>query len=79
MEVDWPAFTLVFNRVEKRVTLKGDPTLTRLEVSLKRLALKWEGKDQGYWVELRMLTGQMGGGEAIVPTNPSHFCWKGRS
>lgn len=46
METDWPALTMTFTRGDKRIVLKGDPTLTRMEVSLKRMAhgkhLTWD-------------------------------------
>lgn len=58
MEIDWPALTMTFTRGDKRIVLKGDPTLTRMEVSLKRMTHAWEVTDQGYLVELQALTTQ---------------------
>lgn len=38
------------------ITLKGDPTLTKAEVSLKAISKSWSEQDQGYLVELQKLT-----------------------
>lgn len=38
MEVNWPTLTMTFVNGDRKVTLKGDPTLTTEEVALKMLA-----------------------------------------
>lgn len=47
MKTDWPALTMSFIRGDKWIMLRGDPTLARLEVSLKRLTRAWQETDQG--------------------------------
>lgn len=61
MEADWPSLTMSFLKVDKKITLKGDLTLVRLEVSLKRLARSWQKTDEGFMVELRALTAHSSG------------------
>lgn len=60
METDWPALAMSFVRGDKRIMLKGDPSLARLEVCLKQLSKSWQATDEGYFVELRALTAQGG-------------------
>lgn len=56
MGVDWTGLTMSFKRDGKKITIKGDSSLTRAEVSLKSLNKKWSESDQGFLVELRALT-----------------------
>lgn len=42
MEVDWRALTMTFKAGGTRVVLKGDPSLTKAEVTLKCLARSWD-------------------------------------
>lgn len=58
METDWPSLSMSFVQGNKKITLKGDPTLACLEVSRKRLARSWQNTDEGYVVELRAMTAQ---------------------
>lgn len=53
----------------KWIVLKEEPSLTRLEVSFKRLARAWEPQDHGFLVELRAIAAQtkaLGEVEAIL-------------
>lgn len=51
--VHWPSLTMTFAVGEDQVTLKGDPSLTKTEVSLKVLTKTWETEDQEYLVEIQ--------------------------
>lgn len=55
MRVDWAALTITFKLGEKKVIIKGDPSLTRVEISLKMLTKSWNESDQGFLVELKDL------------------------
>lgn len=55
MTVDWGAFMITFQAGDTQVTLKGDPTLTKVEISFKMLSRVWQVEDQGFLVELRAL------------------------
>lgn len=71
MEVDWQALTMSFRNGGNHIILKGDPTLLRAEVTLKRQARTWEAQDQGFLIEFRAITAQpeiQGVGEDIVPS-----------
>lgn len=59
MEVDWAALTMTFKAGGMRVVLKGDPSLTKAEVSLKPLARSSDIQDQGFLVEFRAITGYL--------------------
>lgn len=39
---------------DSKVILKGDPSLTRMEVSLKMLVKKWQ-LDQGFLIDFRAM------------------------
>lgn len=54
-EVDWVDLTMTFNLGDRMVTLRGDPSLTKMEVSLKVLTKTWSDSDQGFLVEFRDL------------------------
>lgn len=56
MGVDWGALTMSFQVGPDKITLKGDPTLTKAEVSLKKLSKTWTESDEAYLVELRQLS-----------------------
>ncbi|XP_022154744.1 uncharacterized protein LOC111021922 [Momordica charantia] len=71
MEVDWQALTMSFRNGSNRIILKGDPTLMRMEVTLKKLARTWETHDQGFLVELRAFSAQPEGQEAIEAIIPN--------
>ncbi|KAA0056274.1 transposon Tf2-1 polyprotein isoform X1 [Cucumis melo var. makuwa] len=53
MKVHWPSLTMVFRVGEKKVKLKGDPSLLKAECSLKTLEKMWESEDQGFLLEWR--------------------------
>lgn len=55
MGVDWSGLTMTFEKGGEKVTLKGDASLTKAEVSLKMLQKTWKDSDQGYLIELRGL------------------------
>ncbi|XP_050942550.1 uncharacterized protein LOC127149991 [Cucumis melo] len=50
MTVDWKALTMTFVVRDTKVILKGDPSLTRTEISLKVLVKTWQPDDQGFLV-----------------------------
>lgn len=56
MQVDWSTLTMSFQAGEQRVTIREDPALTRVEISLKMMAKSWQEEDQGFLVELRDLS-----------------------
>lgn len=62
---------MIFRNGSRRVILKGDLTLTKVEVSLKRLSRNWEASDQGFWVEFRALTSAYRAIEEPNSTPPS--------
>ena len=54
-EVDWKNLILTFTHQGKKVTIRGDPSLTKARVSLKSLMKSWGEEDQGFLVECRAL------------------------
>lgn len=48
---------MVINQKGKKIMLKGDPSLTKARVSLKRMVKMWETEDQGYLIKCRALEG----------------------
>lgn len=38
---------------DSKVTIKGDPSLTKAEISLKMMTKTWSEVDQGFLIELR--------------------------
>lgn len=42
MEVDWTKLTMTFKLGNRKVTIRGDPSLTKAKVSLKMLAKSWQ-------------------------------------
>lgn len=55
MGVHWPTLTMTFAAGNEQVTLKGDPSLTRAEVSLKVMTITWEAEDQDFMIEFQNL------------------------
>ncbi|KAA0055925.1 Ty3/gypsy retrotransposon protein [Cucumis melo var. makuwa] len=55
IEVDWKNLVLTFYERDNKVVIKGDPSLTKTQVSLKGMMKNWETKDQGYLVECRAM------------------------
>lgn len=55
MGVNWPTLTMSFVMDNKQITLKGDPSLTKLEVSLKTMSKTWEAEDQRFLIEFQNL------------------------
>lgn len=58
-EVDWRNLKLKVKQGGKTIILRGDPSLTKARVSLKRLMKSWDVNDQGYLFECRALEGGM--------------------
>lgn len=54
MQEDWPALTMTFEKEGRKVKIQGDPTLTRMEVTFKKLARAWNENDQRFLIELRV-------------------------
>ena len=44
-----------FQHDGKRITIKGDPSLTKTRVSLKHMMKIWDSEDQSYLIECRAL------------------------
>lgn len=42
---------MTFDKGESKIAIKGDPALTKAEVSLKMLNKTWSSLDQGFRVE----------------------------
>lgn len=55
----WRNFTLKVKQGDKTIILKGDPSLTKSRVSLRRMLKTWEVNDQGYLIECQALEGGM--------------------
>lgn len=53
MEVHWPSLTMTFTIGDRKITLKGDASLTATEVTLKTLTHRWEEEDMGSLVEFQ--------------------------
>ncbi|TYK06599.1 Ty3/gypsy retrotransposon protein [Cucumis melo var. makuwa] len=45
-EVDWKSLVLTFYHQAKKITIKGDPSLTKTRVRLKCIVKSWEAEDQ---------------------------------
>ncbi|KAA0045922.1 transposon Tf2-1 polyprotein isoform X1 [Cucumis melo var. makuwa] len=58
-EVGWRELTLTFVQNEKKVVIRGDPSLTKTKVSLKHIMKTWTPSDQGFLIECRFLEGGM--------------------
>ncbi|KAA0043866.1 Ty3/gypsy retrotransposon protein [Cucumis melo var. makuwa] len=56
-EVDWKNLLLSFCHQGRKITIRGDPSLTKTRVSLKNLVKSWETDDQGFLVECRAMEG----------------------
>lgn len=52
MKVHWSSLTMTFCVGEKQIVLRGDPTLIKVECSLKTLKKTWNEEDQGFLLEL---------------------------
>ncbi|KAA0039533.1 peroxidase 64 [Cucumis melo var. makuwa] len=55
MTVDWRNLAMTFVVGDAKVVLKGDPSLTRMEISLKMLIKQWKPDDRGYLVDFRAM------------------------
>lgn len=53
MGVHWPSLTMTFAFRDNQVMLRGDPSLTKAEVSLKVMTKTWEAEDQGFLIEFQ--------------------------
>ncbi|KAL4037971.1 hypothetical protein IC575_001574 [Cucumis melo] len=49
----WPSMKMVFMAGTTQVVLKGDPSLTKIECSLKTISKTWEEEDQGFLLEFQ--------------------------
>lgn len=70
MTVDWKKLIMTFSVGGSIVTLKGDPTLQRLEVTLKTLTRTWQNEDIGFLIEFQQLettTDQLAESLAALP------------
>ncbi|TYK29286.1 ty3-gypsy retroelement transposase [Cucumis melo var. makuwa] len=56
-EVDWKILLLTFYHEGKKITFRGDPSLTKTQVSLKSMMKSWEAENQGFLVECRAMEG----------------------
>ncbi|KAA0054184.1 retrotransposon protein [Cucumis melo var. makuwa] len=52
MEIHWPSMTMAGT---SQVILKGDPSLTKAECSLKTISKTWEEEDQGFLIEFQKI------------------------
>lgn len=48
---------MTINKGDKSIVLKGDASLTKSNISLKRLVKYWGPADQGFLVECRAMEG----------------------
>lgn len=55
MYINWKNLSMELTVAGTTITLMGDPTLTRMEVTLKVLTKKWGAEDQGFLVEVQRL------------------------
>ncbi|TYK22515.1 transposon Tf2-1 polyprotein isoform X1 [Cucumis melo var. makuwa] len=51
--VDWKNLTLTFYSEGKQISIKGDPSLTKLRISLKSMIKTWVEQDEGFLIECR--------------------------
>ena len=54
-EMDWKNLTMSFFHDNKKIVIKGDPSLTKTQVSLKNLTKSWTETDTRYLIECRIL------------------------
>lgn len=55
IRINWKLLKLKFKKEGRWVNMQGDPTLTRLEISLKTFIKTVQDEGLGYWVELNNL------------------------
>ena len=55
MGVHWPTMTMTFMAGTTQVILKGDPSITKTECSLKTISKTWEIEDQGFLMEFQKI------------------------
>ena len=53
--MDWKDLAMTFTVGGTKVVLKGDPSLTRMEVSLKMLMKQWQPESRGFLVDVRSM------------------------
>lgn len=58
-EFDWRKLVMTFQHEGKKVVIRGDPSLTKMMVSLKSMMKSWNVEDQGYRVECRAMEGRL--------------------
>lgn len=69
--VDWKSLTLTIDDGDSKVIIKGDPTLTKTEMSLKRLQKTWNKHDEGFLVEMTAITALLREPRLIEAVPPS--------
>lgn len=55
MTVDWKDLTMTFSIGNAKVILRGDPSLSQMEVSLKMLTKTWQSKDLDFLIDFRAM------------------------
>ncbi|KAA0062470.1 Ty3/gypsy retrotransposon protein [Cucumis melo var. makuwa] len=73
MTVDWKALTMTFVVGDTKVILKGDPSLTRMEISLKVLVKTWQPYDQGFLINFRAMGISKADRELVVTDSVEDF------
>ena len=53
--VDWKNLTFIFTGNGKQIHIKGDPSLTKAQISLKSMFRTWGEQDEGFLIECRAL------------------------
>ncbi|KAA0035476.1 peroxidase 64 [Cucumis melo var. makuwa] len=53
--VDWKNLTFTFTYNGKSMCIKGDPSLTKTQISLKSMFKTWSDQDEGYLIECRAI------------------------
>ncbi|KAG7028493.1 hypothetical protein SDJN02_09674, partial [Cucurbita argyrosperma subsp. argyrosperma] len=78
MGVNWTNLTMALKVRTNKVTIRRDPSLTKVEVLLKMLAKLWSKRDQGFLFELQDLSmeeqGQKRKGNDSCPMRYKNFC-----
>ncbi|XP_024018362.1 uncharacterized protein LOC112090683 [Morus notabilis] len=70
VRANWREFTLKFRASEGWICLKGDPTLRWEPVSFRALTRKCQGEVSGALLEICVLEGEEGGGQAMLEPTP---------
>ncbi|KAA0032325.1 Ty3/gypsy retrotransposon protein [Cucumis melo var. makuwa] len=73
MTEDWKALTMTFVVGDTKVILKGDHSLTRMEISLKVLVKTWKPDDQGFLINFRAMGISKANQELVVTDSMEDF------